>query len=281
MFFWVLLSVFFLLLWLVFRPRNAVAGIPGPHPFFNTLYLPFLPLLGGSTLGFVDQCWRKYGPVWSMYIPGLGGCITTLNAEDVEHILSSNFDNFQRLSSESKATPWRFRKFLGHGIFAANGKAWYQQRNAARSYFTVQSIAEYVPIFEQKAVEMSNLLAKAALKKQPVDLQDFFFRFTLDSFGLLGFGFDFNSLMNEDLEFPRLFDKLQKRVDETFRSLMNNLPDKEFSENLAKLDSVMYGLIAKRKTENYHEKIDLLSRFMKLVDDNGKPYDDDWLRDIL
>ncbi len=203
----------------------------------------------------------------------------TINPEDVEYVLSSNFDNFRRLDVANPKTPWRFRAFFGKGIFAANGSSWSQQRNAARAYFTIHAIEDYVPIFAAKAKELGEELAK---REGAVDMQDMFMRFTLDSFGLMGFGFDFNSIKTRP-DFPDLFDYLQQRLDATIRNpLTRDAADPEFSQQLSRVDRVMYDLIAQRRKEDWSERLDLLSRFMRLVDETtGKPYDDEWLRDVL
>jgi hypothetical protein len=45
---------------------------------------------------------------------------------------------------------------------------------------------------------------------------------------------------------------------------------------MSQLNQTINGLIETRKGEDYENMNDLLSRFMCLKDDNGKPYDDKW-----
>ncbi len=257
--------------WLLYqlRPgRTAIPGVSGPNPLLNVVKLTLGKQDG---LKFLGGMLRKYGNVFCFSV-GFK-VIVTLEPEDVEHVLSSNFDNFKRMQK----MPWRLEKFFGKGIFAANDRNWSVQRNAARPYFTVQAIADYVPIFCSKSAELGDQLAMQAGKT--IDVQDLFMRFTLDSFGLMGFGFDFDSIKQRP-QFPDWFDYLQMRTELTLRNpVARHLPDAEFSSQLAQIDKVMYGLIAKRKTEKFREKNDLLSRFMCLVDEKtGQPYDDEWLR---
>jgi cytochrome P450 len=229
-------------------------------------------------LRFFEEMFKTYGNSLGIAFIGVKS-ILTINPEDIEHVLSSNFENFKRIDVQDPKTPWRFKAFFGKGIFAANGSSWSQQRNAARAYFTIHAIEDYVPIFAVKAAELGDELAK---RSGSVEMQDMFMRFTLDSFGLMGFGFDFNSIKLRP-EFPDAFDFLQQRLEGTLRSpLTRNSADPEFSQAMARVDRVMYDLIAQRKKEDWSQRVDLLSRFMRLVDDTtGKPYEDEWLRDVL
>jgi cytochrome P450 len=224
---------------------------------------------------------KKYGNIWSLYITGFGQVTTSLNAEDVEYVLNSNFENFVRIDKNSKKQSWRMSAFFGRGIFAANGKDWHQQRHAARDYFTIKALDSYLPIFLEKSKVVSTKLEEARVAGTSLDIQDIFFRYTLDSFGLMGFGFDFDSLTQMPA-FPAIFDYLQLRVEETLRNPVHRkAADPAFSAKLKELDQTIYSMIETRKKENFEDKTDLLSRFMCLKDQEGKPYDDEWLRDIL
>ena len=138
--------------------------------------------------------------------------------QNIEFALHTRFEHFERITEESTVgRSWRFLAFFGKGIFASAGHSWRQQRSAARPYFTTKALEDYVPIFDEQAKIVVDLLAKAQEQGSAIDVQDVFFRYTLDSFGLMGFGFDFGSLIDPP-QFPALFDALQLRVEETLRN---------------------------------------------------------------
>lgn len=259
--------------------RSAIKGIAGPMPFIQLPTLLILSKLGVPSIRYMKYLQSRYGNIWSLSLTGFANTVTLLDAENVEFMLNSGFSNFERISDKSTiGKSWRLQAFLGKGIFAANGRSWEQQRHAARGYFTIKALESYVPVFDQQSKIAVGILAKHEKSQQPLDMQDIFFRYTLDSFGLMGFGFEFNSLISPP-EFPALFDKLQLRVEETLRNPLDRAADDpEFRRQLAELDKTIYSMIETRKAENYHEKSDLLSRFMCLKDENGDPYNDEWLR---
>lgn len=264
----------------LYMPKTAVPGVPGDYPWFQGFVMLYNRLFKVGALDFLASNNRRFGNIWSLRIPLFMDAVTTLNAPDVEHVLHTNFENYVRIAEDTNPS-WRFKLFFGKGIFAANGPSWWQQRNAARGLFTIQSISDYVPVFADKAVVLANLLEESARQRRPVDMQDFFLRYTLDSFGVIGFGFSFDSLVSVP-RFPGVFDYLQRRVEETFRDpFAIRSKDDLFLQGMAQVDEELYGMIRQRKSENFKEKSDLLSRFMCLVDDNGQPYSDVWLRDIL
>jgi len=51
-----------------------------------------------------------------------------------------------------------------------------------------------LPHFVAKAEKVASILDKIAESGKPVDIQDLFFRFTLDSIGEIGFGYSIDSL---------------------------------------------------------------------------------------
>ena len=60
--------------------------------------------------------------------------------------------------------------------------------------FSKTSISGMLPHFVAKAEKVASILDKIAESGKPVDIQDLFFRFTLDSIGEIGFGFSIDSL---------------------------------------------------------------------------------------
>jgi cytochrome P450 len=103
----------------------------------------------------------------------------------IEHVLKSAFWKYEK-------GEW-FRHtvevLLGHGIFNSDGAVWQKQRKVASHMFTARSLREEMSgIFAKNAHVVMEKLAQNARDKKIFDVQDLFFRFTLDSFSEVAFG---------------------------------------------------------------------------------------------
>lgn len=81
-------------------------------------------------------------------------------------------------------------KFLGDGIFNVDGTTWSDARALLRPHFHKQRISD-LHIFERHINTMISLLPKDG---QTVDLQEWFYRFTLDASTDFLFGQSVDSL---------------------------------------------------------------------------------------
>lgn len=129
---------------------------------------------------------------------------------------------------------------------------------------------------------------------QVVDFHEVMYKFTLDSFILLGFGVDLNSLSTQGkVPFAVAFDEAQKN---TFLRFVNPfwsvteriagflMPWKtSMNEHLAVVDGFARKVTEKRRTQLAAGEIhtDLLSRFMDARNNKGDPLSNDELRDIV
>ena len=176
-------------------------------------------------------------------------------------------------------------------------------------------------IFSEYALGVLARLEAAAESKQPVDLQDLFFRYTFDSFGKLAFGLDVGCLEKEEtpafanafdranlLTCGRFFDafwplkKLHWPWNRGFSfflflfffgnaSLKKYSPDYflssysgELAEHIKTIDEYVYKIIRDRKKLSPSELegyCDFLSRFMTMKDEQGNLPTDKYLRDLI
>jgi hypothetical protein len=90
-----------------------------------------------------------------------------------------------------------------------------------------------------------------------IDVQDYFLRFTLDSFSHIGFGFDMHSICAESNKFATAFDYVQSRC---FNRMDYGVfwpwiapADKKFKAHLKYMDDVVYECIAKAKAKSRAE----------------------------
>ncbi|KAF7726669.1 Protein kinase alk2 [Apophysomyces ossiformis] len=243
---------------------------------------------------------------------GLPPTIITIDPRNVEHILkrtpwlmqldltklklfqsSDNFENYVKGPQFNDAT----EDLLGHGIFNANGEQWRYQRKTASHIFNIRNFRDhFTEVFVQEIREMQKSVFDVAVEKiEVVDFHDTMFKFTLDSFILLGFGIQLNSLKTkEKIPFAIAFDACQTnsfhrfinplwRITETADQILRPWkPD--IKQHLRKVNAFADEVIENRRGEiaqgkNDHQ--DLLSRFMNSKNEHGEPLNNKELRDIV
>ncbi|ORZ13523.1 cytochrome P450 [Absidia repens] len=277
----------------VFAEKRADLKAPSAWPLIGTF-----PLLAhwvnhiheAFTIGFNELDKSTYS-LSAFCIPHM---IITIHPANVEHILKNNFENYIKGPNFSAAMDDLF----GHGIFNANGEEWKFQRKTASHVFNVKNFRDqFTDVFMEEMQYMStHVLDKAAEQNRVIDFHDLMYKFTLDSFILLGFGVHLNSLHQEGkVPFATAFDEAQKG---TFFRMINQfwptterpaslilpwiLPD--MKAGLKVVDDYAREVTEKRRAEMANgqtEAKDLLSRFMKASNAKGEPLSNDELRDIV
>ncbi|KAF9582318.1 hypothetical protein BGW38_000355 [Lunasporangiospora selenospora] len=291
------------------RPRDDLPG-PEGHPLIgNTLDLA--KRKNGSNYQIQTAYHEKYGPVYAMTVFGLGRIINVTDPEMVDHVLRANFWNY--IKGDYFKTV--LEPLLGEGIFGVDGEHWKWQRKLASHIFNVNSFRTYTSsVFcgETQLVEAYfNKIADNPDKV--VNLQDIFYKYTLDSFGQVAFGQSFGCLVDpeQDVEFALAFDRLNNSLAERFQSPLWKLGEwlsgrsEEIKKDVGTVHGFAYDVIQKRReqmNQNVHKTIqeqargdsegpgnrieekhkkDLLQLFMEAEGDSGEPLSDKMLKDIL
>lgn len=99
--------------------------------------------------------------------------VNTAEPENIKAILSTKFKDFE-LPKRRKET---FAATFGHGIFTTDGEEWAASRALLRPSFTRSLIGD-LQVFES---HISKMISKIPINGSTVDLQDLFFKLTLDS----------------------------------------------------------------------------------------------------
>lgn len=155
------------------------------------------------TLG--ERCWTTSLPfLWfadlqTMVFLGPDPC-------DVKHILQTNVHEFVKGGVFHKL----FHDLLGSGIFNSDGDRWKFQRKLASHLFTHRMMeTKMLSVFRKNSSKLCDMLAQY----KSLDIQDFFFRLTFDSFIEIAFSQSFNSLQQlERPEFLMVFDRAQLAI---------------------------------------------------------------------
>ncbi|KAJ3194551.1 hypothetical protein HK101_002503 [Irineochytrium annulatum] len=245
-----------------------------------------------------------YGPNWTITVPTISGdqVMCTVDPAVVEHILSTNFQNYIKGNNFYTA----LKPLLGDGIFNVNGESWRWQRKLSSHIFTGRMFRDVVgKVVRDDVARLIKKLGEAADKGDSVDLHQYFHNFTLDTFGKIGFGDDFESLETPDKPpaFAVAFDStlavMVMRMINMFWPYTERLfPGKPtLSEHLRVIDDFAMERIRNRRAmlaasgangdgngnvgEREGRSKDLLDLFMAVRKDDGEPLSDRQLRDVI
>ncbi|KAK4348220.1 hypothetical protein RND71_034559 [Anisodus tanguticus] len=223
-------------------------------------------------------------------------CVVTSDPRNLEYLLKTKFSNFPK-GDYFRST---VRDLLGDGIFSADDEIWQKQRKTASIEFhsamfknmTTDSLLELVhsrllPVLEDSIKESI-----------PIDLQDVLLRLTFDNVCMIAFGVDPGCLHLglPEIPFAKAFESATEAtilrfvtptlVWKTMRCLGLGT-EKTLKHSLKKVDEFANEVIRTRKkelslasSEDSKQRSDLLTVFMGLRDEQGRPFSDKFLRDI-
>ncbi|KAI8806053.1 cytochrome P450 [Cladochytrium replicatum] len=202
--------------------------------------------------------------------------------ENLEYVLKTKFDSFEK--------GVRFRSImhavLGSGIFNSDGETWRHQRKTASHIFNTKNFREFVSVVIRKEMdELVGVLTKVAETRQLVDLQDLFFRLTLDSFAKLAFSVDLNSISAEEpVAFAKMFDRAQLSLLKRFNWPLWKLTEKpEVRTDFTFVRDFGRDLVLKRREDVKNDvkfsSADILQQFLIHAEEHGEELSDEQLVD--
>lgn len=150
---------------------------------------------------------KSLGSTFQIAIPGKSINVRTCDIGNIKHILYDNFDNYIKIDPKSTSF---VHELLGNGIFAADGAEAKRQRKIASHMFSMRILRDYaVESFLEHGKILSDVLAKHC--GNTVDMEDYFSRYTMDSFAKIAFGIKIDSLnAGVKPEFAFAFDRIQE-----------------------------------------------------------------------
>ncbi|KAL1304470.1 hypothetical protein AAFC00_003462 [Neodothiora populina] len=143
----------------------------------------------GHILKFFGSMIETHGATFEQNLLGARG-IDTVDPENIEAILSTQFKDFGLGSRRPTFFP-----LLGDGIFTQDGLAWKHSRDMLRPQF----MSNRAKTVDQLHQHLDNLMT-AIPNDSPVDLQQIFFRYTLDTTTSFLFGRSLDTLASEDAD---------------------------------------------------------------------------------
>ena len=242
---------------------------------------PNLPIIGGlrgimqdmdEFNDFLENEFKIHDTeVLAMGFPTQKPFLFNINMENVEYVLSKNFENYVKGTTVHD----NVGSILGDGIFAADGDNWKFQRKVGSKVFTTRAFKE---IFETTFLDniglLVDLLRKSVQSNEMIDMHDVFHRFFMDSFGKIAFGLDLNSLAMNEVPFAKAFDKSQMAVMNRFLNPFQPLVElftPDIHANFKLVRDFGLKVINDRKSGQIHGKSnDLMSLFMNYKDEDGR-----------
>ncbi|KAI1303904.1 hypothetical protein EDD11_005270 [Mortierella claussenii] len=219
------------------------------------------------------------------------GMILAFEPSSVQHMLVKNFENYPKGPAFHRA----FFPFMGTGIFNADGAAWKNQRALARPHFQVTEYKGAAHI-ETQINQVFDILNNAIAQGAAIDAQDLWSRYTIDTATGFLFGDCINALGVPQSKFVSAFNYTQKICGWKVRlcEYQALIPLLGFTQKVKIMDAVLMPIVdtaiekeLRRRAaavegevnENQHDN--LLMHFLNSVDENGKPFDRIYLRDML
>ncbi|XP_022972834.1 cytochrome P450 704B1 [Cucurbita maxima] len=213
---------------------------------------------------------------------------------NVQHILKTNFPNYPK----GDAYHSYMEVLLGDGIFNVDGELWRKQRKTASFEFASKNLRDFSAlVFREYSLKLSDILTRASLHNQQVDIQELLMRMTLDSICKVGFGVEIGSLAPNLPEngFAKAFDTANMIVTLRFidpfwkiKRFLNMGSEALLQKSIKVIDHFTYSVIATRKKEIQQApttpnkiKHDILSRFIELGEDPNNNFTNKSLRDVV
>ncbi|KAJ3320035.1 hypothetical protein HDU76_000402 [Blyttiomyces sp. JEL0837] len=161
----------------------------------------------------LDSIESTNGETFLFQAPFMPPIFVVSDPKIVEHVLKDKFDVYPKGPIMNAA----FKDTLGDGIFNADGENWWKQRKIASHIFSVKNFKSFVSVvFKDEMKTFTTRLEQLAQSQTPFDLQDLFFRFTLNGFCKIGFGTDLHCLESDQpIPFATGFDRTQWQMNPT------------------------------------------------------------------
>ncbi|KAE8685535.1 Cytochrome P450 94A2 [Hibiscus syriacus] len=150
-----------------------------------------------------------------------GRHIFTANPANVQHILKTQFSNYQKGPSSYSV----LFDFLGNGIFNVDGESWKFQRQVSSHEFNTKSLRKFIQNVVDTELNgcLIPMFSDAAVDKNALDLQEILQRFAFDNVCKIAFGFDPACLSPSlpSAEFAEAFEEATKISSIRFRALFS------------------------------------------------------------
>jgi cytochrome P450 / NADPH-cytochrome P450 reductase len=252
-----------------------------PQPPTKILVGNLLDLVGGTPTQNIIKLAQEYGPIIQLDLPG------------GSRVIVSGFDLVDELSDESRFdkkvwTPLRkVRTFSGDGLFTAETQEpnWHKAHSILLPNFSMKAMQGYFPMMVDIAQQLTEKWARLNANEQ-IDVPGDMTRLTLDTIGLCGFDYRFNSFYRENMH--PFVESMVRALGESMDS-MQRLPvqnklmvhkHRQLQSDIDFMNGMVDQIIQERKKNgNQGTKNDLLQYMLNGIDkQTGEGLDDTNIR---
>lgn len=296
--FWEIVAAL-VVLFLVFLYANRAKTIPGVPHVPQSFFFGGLPTFRQNFHRIHDwnlELARKFKRSFTMGLPFKPINMRIVSPECAEHILKTNFANYVKV--DSPYVKLQMQELFGDGIFAVDGKGWTHQRKIASSLFKMSTLRDYMAtVFEQHGNDFCRLIDQFEQSQKTFDLQELFFRYTMDCISEIAFGYNLDTLglpLDRKPEFSAAFDDMQELIVRRgmlppwllqLRKTLQIGSEKDVVRCQRILDETVYNIIAERRARKARgervTKPDLIEMFFNEAEEKQLELHDHQLRDLV
>jgi len=272
---------------------------PNNHPFFGQMLHVIRNLHRAHD--FNCDLFKKLGHTYTWGLPFGDVGINTISPKNVEYILKGNFENFEKGSAFQSI----MTDLLGHGIFVVDGPEWREKRKIASHMFSEKVLrddmaatfrkhsAAMLEVIDEWAAPADTLADSNSQDVKVFNIQDLFFRFTLDSICEIAFGQCPDTLHNPTQTFPRAFDRAQYLINQRIwqprflwriKHALQLGEERELTEVIKEVHGYCDRVVEARLQESQstvRRYPDLVSRFITHAHEQGIELTREYLRDVV
>ncbi|KAG7196076.1 uncharacterized protein KQ657_000087 [Scheffersomyces spartinae] len=169
------------------EPPYAMGRIEAIKVLFNTLKC----MHTGTVLSYQNKFFCNGQPLTQqMDIPGMK-VLATMDPDNIKALLATQFTDFGLGDRHAHFLPT-----LGNGIFTLDGEGWKHSRQVLRPQFAREQVAHVKSLEPHIQWFADHIRAK---KGMPFDIQELFFRFTIDTATEFLFGDSVHSLWDDEI----------------------------------------------------------------------------------
>ena len=222
---------------------------PKGHPI-----LGHLPQFSASNKHQVLERWvKECGDLFKINFVGKQFIVSANNFINDE-ILRLRPDKFRRFSKINEI----LEEMGVDGVFNAEGETWKKQRRPIAESLSLKKVRGFYPIISEKTEHLLNKWQRYAKEGAIIDVQREFMRYTVDITTAIAFGYELNTINNEEDDFQKHLELIFPMVNERITAPISYWrwiklkKDRELDRALKAIEKIVYQFIddAKKRLEN-------------------------------
>jgi len=164
-------------------------------------------------------------------------------------------------------------EFFNINLVSANGDVWRRHRNVCNPVFELRRIRQFASLFARKSDEL--LLEFEKVLGQPLEIQHYMERFTMDCLGVTCFDVDFRGVQDANSVYPNTYRRILKAFGDPLRfgvpfGLYEWLPikaNRQLRADINRFNELMFLVLERRKQQTAKQgedvpRLDLASQLL-------------------